>query len=51
MNPIEMLFADADYSRDDELELESWELDDDDDADDDGDAVELSLDEWLESLS
>lgn len=50
MNPFEMLFEDNDYSRDDELEFESWELDEDEDADEDADE-ELSLDEWLESLS
>ena len=51
MNPMEMLFEEITYTRDDEIEWEMFE-DDDDDADTDGDEIEtVSLDEWLQEMS
>lgn len=53
MNPMEMLFEEITYTRDDEIEWEMFEDDADDDATEtDGDEIEtVSLDEWLAEIA
>lgn len=52
MNPMEMLFTEITYTRDDEIEWEIIADDDDDATETDGDEIEtVSLDEWLAEIA
>lgn len=52
MNPMEMLFTEITYTRDDEIEWEIIADGNDDDDETDGDEIEtVSLDEWLAEIA